>query len=159
MEIKFIEANDGNELERRYIAVGILRNFKSHQNVETHFFRSVWTEKELASLEGKGYVAEPDPSMPKEILANASEKKSLECLMEAFTREEAQELTAYLQSRYAGQLAKVTVCPLELPVPLGVGALNDLPVSERSGFIELAKAREYPLPFMVKGYYELPGHS
>lgn len=154
MEIRMIEAKDA-ALDRIYIATAVLENFRGHKHVEAHLFRSGADKGELEALRGKNLVAPPDPRMPAELLAGATEDAALGCILEAFTRQEADDLCAYLQKRYADQIESLVICPMELPVPLGVGPLADIPQSGKSGFIRFDRAGDYPLGFGLSGYYDL----
>lgn len=154
METEFIWAEE-EKLPRCYIAVGNLKNFRGHRGVETHIFRTGASSAELEAIRHLGLVGAPDPAMPPQALAGMSEEAALACVLEAFTREEAMLLANYLRGRYEQQFASLVVCPMNFPVPLGVGPLDQIPESEKSGFINFALASGYNLPFGARGYYDL----
>lgn len=155
MEIKFVEARNTHGLDRIYIAAAQLANFRGKPHLETQLFRSGADEAELVSLRGMGLVGAPDPEMPPEVLTGATEDAALHCVLEAFTLVEARQLADYLGNRYADQMERLVICPMDLPIPLGVGSLAAIPETATSGFINFDLARDYPLPFKFKGYYDL----
>lgn len=155
MEIERRMAGVSVKGERIYIAAIVLANFHGKEHVEVQLFRPVIDKNELDKIRGAGYVGKPDPDMPKQLLEGATEDAALECIMESFTIEETLKLEEYLKERYGEQIEKMTICPIELPVPLGVGPLGAIPESSSSGFINFEKAPDYPLDFPLKGYYDL----
>lgn len=155
MELEFMDCQVEAPIDRVYIASAMLANFRGRQHVEAHLFRPGATAEEIESLKGKCLVGEADPAMPAEVLAGATEEAALGCIAESFTKEEAHLLAEYLQNRYADQIEKLTICPISLPVPLGVGPLAKIPEGHASGFINFDQARDYKLPFALKGYYDL----
>lgn len=157
MELEFVDAPRDAKLERIYIAMATMRNFRGHSHMQAHIFRHGATASELETLREMDLVAPAPAGIPPEILAGATEDAALRCLLESFTRAEAEELAAYLKQRYGEQFEKLVICPLELPVPLGVGPLADMPEGEKSGFIHFDKAPGYPLSFTMKAYYDLNG--
>jgi hypothetical protein len=54
---------------------------------------------------------------------------------------------------------RVTVCPLALPIPLGVVPLSAIPEGKTMGFIRFDAVRDYPLPFAVRAFYDLDAHE
>ncbi|MCR5561794.1 MAG: hypothetical protein K6F46_00260, partial [Desulfovibrio sp.] len=142
-------------ISRIYMMGAILKRFKGHTNVEIQIFRHGADDAELAALQGKNLVGPADPEVPPEALAGATEEAALRCLLEAFTKEEADALTDWLQTRYADQISDVYVSPLDLPIPLGVGPLGLVPSGRTDGFICFDAVRGYPLPFVARGYYDL----
>ena len=156
MEINFIEGRENEDTRRQYVAVCVLKNFKGRQNVEAHLFRGSWAPKELEELRRQDLVAE-NPALPDELRATASRDAVLECVLETFTREEAEKLREYLADRYSDQIARLDIGPMELPAPLGLTPLGKIPTGSASGFIEFSRARNYPLDFELRAYYELGG--
>lgn len=155
MQINKTLAPDAASGERLYIVAAALREFRGKQNLEAQIFRAKADMDELVPLRGKNLVGPPDPAMPKELLAGATEDAALECLLEAFTENELKQLEKYLGDRYGEHIISLDICPMPLPIPLGVGPLGKIPEGEKSGFINFDLAPDYPLPFAVKGYYEL----
>lgn len=155
MEFKFIEAEDDYSFPRRYVASLRLTNFRGHKDVEAHIFRYGYSESELAEIADLNLIGPPDPAMPAELVANATKEVALKCLLEAFTAEECHLLAAYLEEKYPDQIVSLYVAPLNLPAPLGVGPLAEIPESQSSGFIKLDSAPNYNLPFKVRAYYDL----
>lgn len=152
MLIEKEEAQGGPE--RIYIAAATLKELRGRKNVEVQLFRPGATAEEMAALRDQGLVGDPPPEMPKELLAGATMENALACLLEAFTAAETEQLAAYLQERYADQVERLVICPMTLPVPLGVGPLAQIPESDSSGFLNFDLAPDYPLPFRFRGFYE-----
>lgn len=155
MELDFRRALTDAKLDRIYIAALALKNFRGRKNVEVQLFRHGATEAELCALRGKGLVGAPPAGMPEAIIQGASEDAALYCLLEAFTLPEAEQLADYIAGRYGEQAASLTICPLGLPVPLGVGPLGALPESANSGFLNFHLAPGYALLFQLRGYFDL----
>ena len=59
------------------------------------------------------------------------------------------------EKRYADQIEKITICPLDLPVPFGVAPLAGIGEGKTTGFIRFDAVRDYPLPFAAHGFYDL----
>lgn len=153
MEIKKIKASE--PIERIYIAAAELPNFRGKHHVEVQLFRSGITPEEIEACSGLDLVGPAPNDMPPEILKGATKEAALECALEAFTEEEAEQLCSYLQERYANQISKLTICPMTLPVPLGIGPLGKIPETATAGFINFDQAPGYALPFSFRGYYDL----
>lgn len=159
MEKQSIPAPDNAPLDRIYIIAATLNAFKGRRHVEVHIFRHGATDEELAALEGKKLVGPPDPAVPPQVLQGATEEAALRCVLEAFTAEESQALVAYLEQRYAEHIEKIMVCPMDLPVPLGVAPLSGIPEGKSTGFIRFDAVPDYPLPFVARGFYDLAVHE
>ena len=159
MEKQSIAAPDNAPLDRIYIIAATLNAFKGRRHVEVHIFRHGATDEELTALEGKKLVGPPDPAVPPQVLQGATEEAALRCVLEAFTAEESQELVAYLEQRYAEHIEKITVCPMDLPVPLGVAPFSGIPEGKSTGFIRFDAVPDYPLPFVARGFYDLAVHE
>ncbi|MCD7984894.1 MAG: hypothetical protein LUG19_11695 [Desulfovibrio sp.] len=159
MEKQSIAAPDNAPLDRIYIIAATLNAFKGRRHVEVHIFRHGTTDEELAALEGKKLVGPPDPAVPPQVLQGTTEEAALRCVLEAFTAEESQALVAYLEQRYAEHIEKIMVCPMDLPVPLGVAPLSGIPEGKSTGFIRFDAVPDYPLPFVARGFYDLAVHE
>lgn len=145
-----------NAPDRVFIGAAVLKHLHGREHVEAQLFRSAPVE-DVESIDRAGLVGAPDPSLPKEALAGATEEAALQCLLEAFTSEEAQAIASYLQDRYADHIESLIFCPIDLPLPLGIGPLAKIPETATSGFVNFDLAPDYPLPFKFKGYYDLNG--
>lgn len=155
MEKHIIEAPADAPISRIYIMGAVLKHFKGRSDVEIHIFRHGADDGELAALQGRNLVGPADPEVPPEALAGATEEAALRCLLEAFTKEEADALADWLETRYADQISDLYVSPMDLPVPLGVGPLGLVPSGRTNGFICFDAVHGYPLPFVARGYYDL----
>lgn len=159
MEHVIIAAPHFEPLERIYIITATLKNFKGRRNVEVHLFRANPDLAELESLRAMNIVGKPNNETPVGSNTPAAAEDALRTVLEAFTAEEGNVLLEYMDKRYADQFAKVVVCPLELPVPLGVVPLSAIPEGKSMGFIHLSAVRDYPLDFAVSGFYDLDAHE
>lgn len=155
MRIKWLKAEKKEPIDRIYIAAVTLKEFRQKKNVEAQLFRAGVTEAEMEAYKGKNLVGPAPAEIPAEVLKGATGEAALACLLEAFTEEEIGEMAKYLEERYGGQMEKLDIGPMELPVPLGIGPLGQIPETENSGFINFDLAPGYPLNFKFKGYYDL----
>lgn len=155
MKMEFHSIEDGYGIERRYIAMVTLNNFRGHANVDVHLFRIGADSAEMEALKPLKLVSPVSPEIPSAILAGATEENALACLLETFTKEEASLMKEYLDASYGDQINSLVFCPMELPIPLGLGPLAKIPESSRAGFINFDLAANYNLPFKFKGYYDL----
>lgn len=154
MEILRLEVSGKPLCDRIYVLAATLKTFRGQRHVETHIIRHGATEEELAALRGKGLVT-ADPDIPAALLEGATEDRALRCLLEAFTAEESEALAGWLQQNHADRIEKLVICPLELPVPLGVGPLGEIPEDGQTGFIRFDAAPGYALPFAARAFYDL----
>jgi hypothetical protein len=80
-------------------------------------------------------------------------------VLESFTREEMDQIVAYLATRYADRLTRISVNSLEFPVPGGLLPLSSMPEGKDIGRIRFEIVPHYPLPFSVHGLYDLSQHK
>lgn len=161
MEEYVIAAPPFMELERCYLMQATLKHFKGREHVVAHLYRhgdpadatdAAARQEELRNLRATaGLVAEANDTTP----PGASADAALLSVLEAFTAEEGNQVLEFLRQRYAGQLEKVFVFPLELPLPLGLTPFSQLPEEGPMGFIRFDAMRDYTLPFKVRGFYDL----
>jgi hypothetical protein len=83
---------------------------------------------------------------------------SKKVLLEAFTREERDQVIDYLANRYASRLTKLTAAPLGFPIPQGLVPLSSFSEGKTIGTIKLDKIPNYTLPFPIRGLYDLSRH-
>lgn len=159
MKVEKIRANPDLPIDRVYFASAVMNGFRGRDNIDLQLFRVGATEAELDALRGRELVGMADPQIPPQALAGASEDAALECMLEAFTEEEADQLAAYLQERYSDQFSSLAICPMDVPVPLGIGPLAKIPESGNSGFINFDLAPGYPLDFRFRGYFDLQAQN
>lgn len=155
MKFEFREAPEDAPLARIYIAAATLEKFRNKNNVEIQLFRIGVDNREVEILKKLNLVDKNPGDLPEAIIAQASEDAALECLLETFTKAEVDRLAQYLQNRYGDLVTSLTACPIDLPVPLGVGPLAKIPEGKSSGFINFDLAPDYPLDFAFRGYYDL----
>ena len=159
MEHVIIPAPPNAQLDRIYIITLTMHTFKGRRHVEAHLFRGEPDPAELASLRNKGLVGKPYADQGDNQQPHGTEDDALQTVLEAFTAEEGNLLLDYLKERYTNQILRVTVCPLELPIPLGVVPLSAIPEGKTMGFIRFDVVRDYPLPFAVRAFYDLDAHE
>ena len=159
MEHIIIPAPPDAPLDRIYIITLTMHTFKGRRNVEAHLFRAGIDPAEFESLRDKGLIGKPCGEPGDDQLPHGTEDDALQTALEAFTAEEGNLLLDYLKERYADQILRVTVCPLELPIPLGVVPLSAIPEGKTMGFIRFDAVRDYPLPFAVRAFYDLDAHE
>jgi len=158
MEHVIIPAPPDAPLDRIYIITLTMHTFKGRRHVEAHLFRAGSDPAELISLRDKSLVGKPCAESSSQ-LPHGTEDDALQTILEAFTAEEGNLLLDYLKERYAEQILRVTVCPLELPVPLGIVPLSAIPEGKTMGFIRFDAVRDYPLPFAVRAFYDLDAYE
>ncbi|MDD4649431.1 MAG: hypothetical protein PHO79_05365 [Desulfoplanes sp.] len=155
MQIEILDSKHPLPIERGYVLSMVIRSFKGRRDVEVHLYRSAWPEDEMASYDWAtilGGTIERKNSGP------ADPDGSKKLLMEAFTREERDMIISYLSEKYASRLSKITAAPLGFPIPQGLNPLSSFPEGKTIGTIKLDKIPTYPLPFHVRGLYDLSQH-
>ena len=155
MEKIFVPSQIDLPIDRVFIVAATLSTFKGCRHLDVQIFRPGATDAEVEAIKGLGLVAPADPSVPAEVLQGATEEAALRCVLESFTAEESHALVEYLEKRYADQIEKITVCPLDLPVPFGVAPLAGINEGKTTGFIRFDAVRDYPLSFPAQGFYDL----
>ncbi len=155
MDFKIIAASPFMELDRVYLIQAQLKSFKGRKDVIVYLFRINTDEKELAELRTLDLVAARSDDTPE----GAQAEDALLSLMEAFTAEEGNEVLEYLKERYEEHISEVVVSPMEIPVPLGMVPFSAIPEGKTMGFIRFDAVEEYPLPFIVHGFYDLDAHD
>lgn len=154
MQTYIIPAEEGTAIDRVYSISITIRTFKGRRNVEAHVFRHNPEMAEAADYDWNSLVGPPmDPANPGEI------EDVKRTLLETFTTEERDAVVAYLAERYGSRLECITACPVELPIPLGVMPLSSITPGKALGFIRFDNVLNYPLPFAVRGFYDLAQHD
>ena len=155
MEHVIIAAPPFIQLERLYLIQATIKSFKGRRDVVVHLFRNDTDAKELDELRGMNLVGQPDHETPE----GATEENALRSVLEAFTAEEDNALLAYLEERYASHVTRVLVCPMDIPVPLGMVPFSSIPEGKTMGFIRFDAVPDYSLSFGVHGFYDLEAHE
>ncbi len=138
-----------------------IRSFKGRRNVEAHIFRwEPWLlAEDTAAYDWNALLAtEPAPCAPAGIAAGSPDDAKY-ALLEGFTEAERDAVIHFLALRYESRLERIDSCPMELPVPLGVTPLSSVSPGKTLGFIRFDHVREYPLPFTLRGVYDLAQHE
>lgn len=153
MDIVRQESQSAHLCPRGHVASICIRAFKGRRDVLVHLFRPDWAAKE------ESY---PWPELVRQEPANesgAGRGDSRIVVLESFTREEMDLIVAYLSTRYADRLTRISVNSLEFPVPAGLLPLSSMPEGKDIGRIRFEIVPRYPLPFSVHGLYDLSQHK
>ncbi len=159
MDCTVIAAPPYVELERIYIITATIKTFKGRRNVDVHLFRPDADPGEFEALSAMDIVEKPKFETPAEARTTEAREDALRTALEAFTTDEGNKVLEYLDKRYGALLGPVMVCPLEMPIPLGVVPLSTIPENRSMGFIRFNEAPNYPLDFAVWGFYDLNAHE
>ncbi len=154
MQTTILEAGADSPIERIYSISITIRTFKGRRNVEAHIFRC---DADMAEADGYDWNSLIGPPMDPQHPGTAEDARKT--LMEAFTQKERDAVVAYLAERYGSRLESILACPVELPVPLGVTPLSSITDGKSFGFIRFTDVKEYPLPFAIRGFYDLAQHE
>lgn len=155
MEHRIIAASPFVPLDRVYLIQATMPRFKGCRDVTVHMFRYDTDQSELEFCRAQNIVGKADRETPE----GATVENALRSVLETFTPDEGNALLAYLEKRYADQIARVVVCPIDIPVPLGMVPFASIPEGGSIGFIHFDKLKDYDLPFGVRGFYDLEAHE
>jgi len=157
MEHIIIAAPYHEILERIYIITATINTFKGRRDVEVHFFKTNPDTSELKFFRNMKLIDTKNLNG----VSNVEEatEDALNSVLEAFTAEEGNLLLEFLDDKYKDQISKVMVCPLVIPIPLGVIPLSTIPQGKTMGFIHFDENKGYSLPFPVWGFYDLDAHN
>ncbi|MFO7818072.1 MAG: hypothetical protein ACQES5_06010 [Thermodesulfobacteriota bacterium] len=154
MEINIIEPKTAPPIDRAYVISMTIKSFKGRKNVQVHLFRPDWDPVEEKDLPWDKLLGEPVHEK-----ADADPKISRKVIMEAFTREQRDEIIEYLQNRYSSRLKNIESAAFEFPLPTGLPPLSGLNAGEHNGIMELEIVPHYPLPYPVHGFFDLSAHQ
>jgi hypothetical protein len=153
MLIDIVPPQEKLPVDRAWSMSVVIKSFKGRKDVEVHLFRPEWDALEEESYDWDKVLGDP---MHPDMDADMGSGRKL--VMESFTPEERDMMVAYFQERYAGKLDAVRSCPIDFPVPLGIPALCDIAEGKDIGFILFDKIPNYPLPFPIRGFFDLSQH-
>lgn len=154
MDIDIVPDDGSLAIDRVWSVSIVIKSFKGRRDVEVHLFRPEWTQEEEDIYDWDYLIGDPiHPDFDDNVYSGRK------LVMESFTVEERDQLVEYLKGRYAGKLAAIRSCPIELPVPMGIAALSDLPEGKDTGFINFDKIPNYPLGFPLRGFFDLSQHA
>ncbi|MDR3042969.1 MAG: hypothetical protein LBU75_01740 [Desulfovibrio sp.] len=166
MELTVIPVEGTPPVERIHVISVTIRTFKGRRNVQAHLFRladEAAMAAELARLRGVpglvGGPLQPDAPGSEDLTGPEAETDALRMVLEAFTEAERDAVVDYLSRRYADRLTCIIACPLQLPVPRGVVPFSALPEGKTMGVIRFDEVPRYPLPFAIRGFYDLAQHE
>ncbi|TVM24792.1 hypothetical protein DQK91_23295, partial [Oceanidesulfovibrio marinus] len=80
-------------------------------------------------------------------------------LMESFTADERYLVIDYINEHYADSVSVLNSEPVNLPVPMGLQPLSQLPEGKTIGFIRCNQIPHYSLPFKLRGKHDLAQHE
>lgn len=152
MEIIRQESLHNLPCPRGYAATICIRCFKGRRDVLVHLFRPTWELQEERDYPWESCI-DTDSA------AANPQSNSREVLLESFSRQELDTVTAYLAQRYADRLVCMTTTSLSFPVPAGLIPLRAMPEGKDMGRIRFDIVPGYPLPFSVHGFYDLRQHK
>ena len=153
MQIDIVPALETLPVDRAWSVTIVIASFKGHKNVEVYLFRPEWDAMEEELYDWDHILGDPiHPDMDADM---ASGRK---LVLESFTPEERDMVVAYFSKRYAGKLEAISSCPVDFPIPLGIPALCDTAEGKGAGFVLFDKMPNYPLPFALRGFFDLSQH-
>ncbi|KUG29342.1 hypothetical protein ASZ90_000760 [hydrocarbon metagenome] len=153
MEIDIVPADNKLPIDRAYTLSIVIKSFKGRKDVEVHLFRPEWDKAEEKQYDWNALMGDllvPD--------LEVSLESCRRVVLEAFTEKERDQLVGYLKDRYQDRLAAIRSCSLNFPIPLGLVALSELSEGKDSGFVNFDKVPNFPLPFAVRGFFDLSQH-
>ncbi len=154
MDIEIIPPDKKLLTERAHVISMVIKSFKGRKDVEVHVFRPEYAPSEVESYDWDTLLGDQlHPAIP------ADPAKSRKVLLEAFTAEERDLVVDYLAKRYEEKVSRITAAPLDLPVPLGLPPLSEIPEGKTMGFIHFDRMPNYTLPFAIRGFYDLSQHE
>lgn len=158
MEHIIVAAPHYEILERIYIITATIKTFKGRRDVEIHLFKTNPDTSELKFLSNMKLVDVDNNTNAVSNIKEATDD-ALRSVLEAFTAKEGNLLLEFLDDKYNDQISKVLVCPLEIPIPMGIIPLSAIPQGKTMGFIHFDETKNYSLPFAVWGFYDLDAHD
>ncbi|WP_462323849.1 hypothetical protein [Desulfoplanes sp.] len=156
MQIDMIEPNQPLPVDRGYVLSMVIRSFKGRRDVEVHLYRSAWSDDEMDTYDWKNLLG---GSIERKDGGAIDPQGSKKVLLEAFTEKERDQVITYLSERYESRLTKITAAPLGFPIPQGLAPLSSFAQGKTIGTIQLDKIPNYPLPFPIRGLYDLSRHK
>jgi len=153
MQIDIVPALETLPVDRAWSISIVIKSFKGRKDVEVHLFRPEWDALEEDLYDWDHVLGDPiHPDMDADMVSG----KKL--VLESFTPEERDMVVGYLDKRYAGKLEAIAACPIDFPIPLGIPALCTLSEGKDAGFVRFDKIPNYPLPFPIRGFFDLSQH-
>lgn len=150
MEITITEPAAPLPTQRAYALSMTIRTFKGRSDVQVHLFRPSWEQSEETAFQWS------------ELIQSASEADmaaSRKVILEAFTKDECDQIVSYLKEHYSSRLTAIHGAPMEFPVPAGLPALCDCTEGKSVGFIRFEKIPHFDLPLELRGLYDLSCHE
>ncbi|NJB66610.1 hypothetical protein GGQ74_000250 [Desulfobaculum xiamenense] len=140
--------------DRAYVMSMTIKTFKGRRDVVVHLFRTGYD----AATEDHAYPWQHLLGQPLD-MHHTDDKGSRKVLLEAFTKEERDQILDYLAKRYEDRVSEIAARPMDFPIPLGLVPLSDIPEGQTIGFIRFDRTPNYSLPFAFHGLYDLSQHE
>ncbi len=141
-------------VDRAYVISMVIISFKGRRDVQVHLFRPHWDPAEEEGMPWEKLLGEPISEE-----ADPDPVRSRKVIMEAFNREERDQIVKYLKNRYSSRLKNIDSAPFEFPLPKGLPPLSELNAGEQFGIMKLEIVPNYPLSFPVHGFFDLSAHQ
>ncbi|MDY0275899.1 MAG: hypothetical protein RBR42_10785 [Desulfomicrobium sp.] len=152
MEILRQEPQETLPCSRGFTATMTIRSFKGRKDVVVHLFRPY---QDPGDGDNYNWTQLIDHSQD----ANSERSDSREVILESFTKEELEQIVQYLHSRYADRLVEIRTNALRYPLPMGLVPLKAMPEGKDMGRIRFEIVPNYPLSFIMHGFYDLSQHK
>lgn len=150
MEIKIATPTSPPPIERACVLSMIIRSFKGRSDVQVHLFRPEWDRAEEQDHDWNALIQSG---------SEADMEASRKVVMEAFTKDECDQIITYLKEHYSSRLTAILASTVEFPVPAGLPALCECNEGKSVGFIRFEKIPHFALPFALRGLYDLSCHE
>lgn len=137
---------------RGFTATMTIRSFKGRKDVVAHLFRPDQSPHEDQDYDWSQLIYKSDKS-------SSDRCDTKEVILESFTQEELNQLVDYLSQRYADRLVNICTNVLSYPLPTGLLPLKAMPEGKDMGRIRFEIVPNYPLSFIVHGFYDLSQHK
>ena len=152
--IPIIQIENGDiPIQRGYAVSMVIKSFKGRRDVEVHLFRPEWNEADEGEIKWDNIFGAPAT-----LDAIPDPKKDRKIVLEAFTKEERDQVIDYLKEHYSSRLESIFSTPMEFPVPAGLPPLSSITEGKDIGLIKFEKVPHFDLPFALRGLYNLGAH-
>lgn len=154
MEIIRLESYTTLPCPRGFTATMTIRSFKGRKDVLVHLFRPQRIQGEDQDYDWNQLidVHEQGP-------VDAERGDTKEVILETFTQDELEQLVTYLSTRYKDRLVNLSTNVLHYPLPPGLIPFSTLPEGKDMGRIRFEIVPNYPLDFVIHGFYDLGQHK
>ncbi|BBD07510.1 hypothetical protein [Desulfovibrio ferrophilus] len=149
MQIHSVASEQPLPSDRAYVMTMTIKSFKGRKNVQVHLFRPEFSEEEFNSYNWDGLLGDPvEPDL-------TDPEGSKKLMLEAFTKEERDQIFDYIERRYEDRVIEATSAPMSFPIPTGLSPLSAVPEGKTIGLIRFSQLPNFDLPFPMHGLYDL----